>query len=271
MVISAIIGGLVCSARRRSYKFNRKMNALGSISGILLILFTLFISTHSNTSTPITLSHRPFTFYVAVALPCILGLLISNLLSSYLRLRKPERVSVAVECCYQNVGIATSVALTMFDGAELTEAVGVPLYYGCVEAVVLGFYCVAAWKCGWTKAPKHEWFWIVLGRSYEVDEMENRGEGEAIEVVLGRKGDEGDVGRDLIFRRDENARHILDDVTLGALVESEEQLEVLRSGEDEDYERNLEEVEREKERRKRVVPVPPAGSFPMKLPVSDIV
>ncbi len=73
-----------------------------------------------------------------------------------------------MECCYQNVGIATSVALTMFEGDELSEAMGVPFFYGVVEAVILGIYCIGAWKLGWTKAPKNASIWKILTTSYEV-------------------------------------------------------------------------------------------------------
>ena len=72
-----------------------------------------------------------------------------------------------MECCYQNVGIATSVALTMFKGPDLAEALGAPLYYGIVEAVVLGLYCVVAWKAGWTKAPADENICVVVSTTYE--------------------------------------------------------------------------------------------------------
>jgi len=34
---------------------------------------------------------------------------------------------VAIETCYQNVGVATAVALSMFEGREQAKAVGVPL------------------------------------------------------------------------------------------------------------------------------------------------
>lgn len=57
--------------------------------------------------------------------PCFFGLLIANLFASMLKLKAPERVAVAIECCYQNVGISTSVALTMFEGDELNDAMGV--------------------------------------------------------------------------------------------------------------------------------------------------
>lgn len=78
----------------------------------------------------------------------------------------------AVECCYQNTGIATSVALTMFDGDELAEAIGVPVYYGMVEAIILAIYCIIAWKAGWTKAPKNISFCKAVSTSYEIITVE---------------------------------------------------------------------------------------------------
>ena len=39
-------------------------------------------------------------------------------------------------------GIAQAVALTMFEGPDASAAVRVPLYYGFVEAVVMGTCCV---------------------------------------------------------------------------------------------------------------------------------
>ena len=87
-----------------------------------------------------------------------------------------------MECCYQNVGIATSVALTMFKGDELGAAMAVPLFYGALEAVVLGVYCIVSWKLGWTKAPSNISFWTMISTSYEVLVIEH--DLEAIEVSL---------------------------------------------------------------------------------------
>lgn len=126
---------------------------------------------------------RPLNFYLGVASPCFLGLVVANLLTSSLQLKKPERVTVSVECCYQNVGIATSVALTMFNGDDLSEALGVPVFYGFVEAFILGLYCILAWKFGWTKAPIDASFWTIISTSYEVDQAE-KDHFESIEVSL---------------------------------------------------------------------------------------
>jgi predicted Na+-dependent transporter len=50
-------------------------------------------------------------------MPCALGLAAAATLASLPRfgLARAERVTVAVECAYQNVGIATTVALNMFE------------------------------------------------------------------------------------------------------------------------------------------------------------
>jgi len=137
------------------------------VAGVALVLFSAVMS---NSGSDSKLWNRSPKFYFGVAAPCILGLLIANVFTSHtpMELKKPERVTTAIECCYQNVGIATSVALSMFEGEELSEAIGVPLYYGAVEAFILGVYCIIAWKAGWTKAPINDPFWRIIGTSYEV-------------------------------------------------------------------------------------------------------
>ena len=56
----------------------------------------------------------------------------------------------------------------MFKGDELGTAMAVPLFYGVMEAIVLGIYCCASWKMGWTKAPSNISFWTMISTSYEV-------------------------------------------------------------------------------------------------------
>ena len=60
----------------------------------------------------------------------------------------------------------------MFNGKDLNEAMGVPFFYGLVEAVFVGLYCFAGWKAGWTKAPSNVSFWKMLLVSYEVLDAE---------------------------------------------------------------------------------------------------
>jgi predicted Na+-dependent transporter len=165
IVIIAIGSGLAASAHFHSHNFNLHANRLGNFSGIALVLFSAVMS---NSDSDSRLWDRDWKFFVGVALPCIMGLVIANLMSTGLGLLKPERVTVSIECCYQNVGIATSVALAMFDGDDQAEAVSVPFYYGIVEAVILLIYCVGAWKAAWTKAPADVSFWQMITTSYEI-------------------------------------------------------------------------------------------------------
>lgn len=176
IVISAICSGLYCSYQFQNRLFNKVANQCGNIAGISLIVFS---ATMSNTGADDDGTHsriwsHDWTFYTVIAIPCILGVIVTTAVTTYYNLAKPERVTVAIEGCYQNVGIATSLALTMFDGVELNEAIGVPFFYGVVEAVVVGIFCVIAWKIGWTKAPVNAPIWTVIMTSYEVLEAESK-------------------------------------------------------------------------------------------------
>jgi hypothetical protein len=126
-----------------------------------------------------------------------------------------------VECCYQNTGIATSVAAAIFEGDELAVAVGVPLFYGICEAVFLAIYCVVCWKLGWTKAPADAPFCTVITTSYEVKEWMQE-DTESIEVVLGSadlsssSNNNNDAPTDLIFSTTKEGYQI-DEVSLESL------------------------------------------------------
>ncbi len=76
--------------------------------------------------------------------------------------------SVTIESSYQNIGIATSLALTMFNGVDQKNALDVPVFYGMCEALFVGIYCVIVWKMGWTKAPANVSLWTAIMTSYEV-------------------------------------------------------------------------------------------------------
>jgi predicted Na+-dependent transporter len=179
IVIAAIAVGLTCSAKIHSRRFNRAANQCGNVAGLSLIIFSATMTNTGDADTKIW--SRDWSFYVGVALPCLLGLVLANVVATSLRLPTAERMTVSIEACYQNVGIATSLALTMFEGNALNAAMGVPFFYGVVEAVFVGIYCVAAWKCGWSKAPANAPLWKVLWESYEVLEYEQR-DVEEIEI-----------------------------------------------------------------------------------------
>lgn len=96
---------------------------------------------------------------------------------------------------------------------ELATAIGVPLYYGIVEAVVLAIFCTVSWRRGWTKAPKDENFFLMLYNSYEVDEIEQKEEDVTIEVVLGSTNKDMDPG-DIIFSQTDDGTYIVDQESL---------------------------------------------------------
>jgi len=192
IVIIAIVSGLYASYRLHSPRFQLWSNRLGSISGILLIVFSAVISSTTGDKDDndqegggTKLWDQTWAFYVGVAAPCVVGLVLANFFARMARLNPPEIVTVSVECCYQNVGIATSAAVAMFDDPQQrAEALCVPLFYGGVEAVVLGIYCIICWKLGMTKAPKDEKICVVLSKTYEIieDESTHRSHNEGIEV-----------------------------------------------------------------------------------------
>ena len=65
------------------------------------------------------------------------------------------------------------MAVTMFsDPTEQAEAVSVPLVYGIVEMIIIGLYCVYAWKSGWTKAPPDEKLCVIMIKTYELHDSD---------------------------------------------------------------------------------------------------
>lgn len=112
VVISAIILGLAMSAHLSSkfgsHDFQLYANRCGNVAGVALVIFSCVIS---NLNQDARIWNRDAKFYFAVLLPCLSGLLVANGLTTLLKLRYPERVTVSIECCYQNVGIATCKCL----------------------------------------------------------------------------------------------------------------------------------------------------------------
>jgi predicted Na+-dependent transporter len=148
IVLSAIVLGLLAGHRWDTPRFHVLANRVGSVCGLALILVSVFLSSGADGSES-RLWNQPWAFYVGVMLPCLVGISLANLVGRTIKLSPPETVAISIECCYQNTGIATSVAVTMFnDREERAQAVAVPLFYGIVEAVVIGCYCVWAWKAG---------------------------------------------------------------------------------------------------------------------------
>jgi predicted Na+-dependent transporter len=200
---------------------HRNANRMGNLSGLALILLSVTVSSSHEDA---RIWDQDLSFYAACAFPPLIGLLLAISLASRCQLEKPERVAVSIESCYQNTGIATTVALTMFKSeSQLATAIGVPLYYGIVEAILIFTFCIICWKCGWTKAPPHESIFKVIATSYEVENHSTNEHEErtAIEIIFG--GDDASAsGRiergkylDLIFSRQSDVGdYIVDEQTL---------------------------------------------------------
>jgi len=197
VVLGGITSGVLTSAWYNSTRFNLMANKLGNLAGLALVTFSAIVS---STDGDAGVWSQNAVFYIGCAIPAIVGVSLATYFATKLGLEKPERVSVAVEGTYQNTGIATSVAASMFAGEELGAAIGVPLYYGLVEAFVLLFFCMFCWKSGWTKAPPDEKCCKMITTSYEVEQARMESP-NAIEVVhnSNAKGD-GDAGN-LVFNQ----------------------------------------------------------------------
>ena len=168
IVLAAISSGIYAGYKWDTPRFHVTANRMGSICGLLLIIFSVFLSSGAD-GTQAKLWNQHWSFYVAVAFPCLAGMLLANIAARCVKLNPPEVVAVAIECCYQNTGIATSVAITMFaNKEERAQAIAVPLFYGLVSAVGIAMFCVVSWKLGWTKAPSDENICVVMNKSYEI-------------------------------------------------------------------------------------------------------
>ena len=182
IVIAAIGTGIFCSWKFDTPRWHKVAYLGGNISGLALIVWSTFLSFYpldNPTPTPeevITSENK--THYFAVGLPCLLGLAVATLIATAIRLPRPERLTTAVECCYQNTGIATSAAFSLFssDSELLSQAMRVPVIYGLVEAVSIGLYLLVFWKLGWSKAPSDEHFCTVITKSYELREDDKESE-----------------------------------------------------------------------------------------------
>merc|ERR1719346_957651 len=142
-----------------------------------MILLTLFVavfpkkqcSLYEEGVTP--LWGKPIGFYAAVAAPFFASLTTSLAISSLqcLKLTRPERVTIAIEVSYQNVGIASAVALTAFCNSprKQSDAAAVPLIYGTIEAFAIFGFCIWAWRAGWTYAPKEAGFCEAMRRDLQ--------------------------------------------------------------------------------------------------------
>jgi len=101
IVMGAIVGGIYAGYRYDNRRFHVFANRFGTVSGLALILFSLFLSSGADGADS-NFWNQPWAFYVAVASPCLVGMALANIISRSLRLTPPETVAISIECCYQN-------------------------------------------------------------------------------------------------------------------------------------------------------------------------
>lgn len=206
VVVCAISGGLFISYYSGNDEKGKKirdiLNKFGNFAGLGLILFTSLAPAGGR----ITLNGREPLFYYGTIMPIFFGLIASVIISTLTNLKKPERVTVAVECVYQNTGIAMTSVLALFpDLEEQKRALAVPFWYTGMQTCFVGVYCISAWKAGWTKAPASDNIFKVLFTSYEEAEAEVVPEDEAegdhandLELEAGKGTEEASDGKESV-------------------------------------------------------------------------
>jgi sodium/bile acid cotransporter 2 len=162
LLVNGSIGAGI-GAGQRWPQHRARFNGVGQLAGISLMVISAVISSKKR---PIW--DREPSFYAATTLPCLGAVLCSTLIASAIALPKPEQVAVVIETCYQNIGIATAVALSTFPDEETAGlAAGVPVYYGVLEACVIAVICLVSWQLGWTYAPKDAGLLRVIGGNFQ--------------------------------------------------------------------------------------------------------
>jgi hypothetical protein len=63
--------------------------------------------------------------------------------------------------------VATSIAINSFNSVDGAKAAGVPLLYGAVVTLLIGIWCLVAWKAGWSLAPRKDSIFRVVSNNYQ--------------------------------------------------------------------------------------------------------
>ena len=139
------------------------MNTLGSFAGLCLMIF----GAGTNAASDKPLWENEADWFACIGLPCVLGLVAALGVARSIDLAKPSAVAVAIECCYQNTGLALTIALSAVPPEAVGRASGVPIFYGLVEIALIPIFAISAWKAGWTYAPADENPCIALAKNYQ--------------------------------------------------------------------------------------------------------
>lgn len=185
VIIVALLCGLGISWRMHSRGARERFNVMANIVGVSLFVLSIFVSGHKS-RTPVW--EEPLSLHLAIITPIVMAILLTVCVTSLpvFDLKKPERVAVVIEACYQNPGLATSIVLGMFSGRDGGDAVAVPILYGIYEALLLGVFCLWAHFFNWTFVdPKNVSLMVALKGNYQ-NNGEHIGEPNGTDVDLGQ-------------------------------------------------------------------------------------
>ena len=153
IVIVGVALGLLLGSKYPGKR--KKFNLFATIAGGISIVLSVFTSSAGPKALPVW--ERDSTFYASISFVVGAGLIVGLVASLSLSLPPAQRMSVAIETMYQNLGIAVSASLTMFNtSAETAVGAGVPIFYGIMGAVVNLAFCLTCWKIGWSLAKPSE-------------------------------------------------------------------------------------------------------------------
>ena len=128
------------------------MNTLGSAAGVFLMIFGG--ASNGNSDSPFW--NNDADWFLCIAMPCVLGLISAVFIAFRLDLEPPSCVAVAIECAYQNTGLALTIALSAVPADKVGLASGVPIFYGIVEIICVPVFALTAWKLDWTYAKPND-------------------------------------------------------------------------------------------------------------------
>jgi predicted Na+-dependent transporter len=115
VVIGGITAGLTTSyCTGNSIQMHRRANRMGNLAGLALIVLSVTVSS-SNQQAALWDQHA--SFYVACALPHMIGLILAVALATRFKLEKPERVAVTVEGSYQSTSMLENTIVSKFMAA----------------------------------------------------------------------------------------------------------------------------------------------------------
>jgi len=183
VVVLAVPAG---SALGAYFPAQRKyVSLLGQAAGVLLMA----VGALANSTSSDPLWENPFSWFACMMSPVGGGLISAILLARLARLTDPEAVAVAIECCYQNTGLALTIALSAVAPENRGKASAVPIVYGMAEMALIPVFALAAWKLGWTYAPPQENICVCMVGNYQPEASGPDGSASASRTAAGVSAD----------------------------------------------------------------------------------